>query len=370
MKGNALMNDIPMYDFSREYAVNREKYLDLFDAVCRTGQFSDGPFAHAFEKDFAVYTGAKYAASVSNGTSALVLSLRALGIGPGDEVIVPSATFTATPGAVMMCGAKPVFADIEPDTWEISVSSTEKMITKKTKAVIGVHLYGGMFDVEAMQNLCDAYEIPFIEDTAQAVGSEWKGKKAGTFGKAGCFSFYPTKNLGAFGEAGCVVSEDEALIARINALKEHDSRQGTFGELGYNMRMDGLQGAVLSFKLTQLDAFTGRKCAIAALYRDSLKDSARLTCQLVPPHVKHSCHLFTLKTDDRDRFIAYMTEKGVGTGVQYRVPCHRQKVFTDAFGYSALPVTEELMEKCVSVPSYPYLSDNEIAYIAEQLKTY
>lgn len=364
------MNHVPMYDFPREYALNRKRYLELFDTVCRTGQFAAGQFAHAFEKDFAAYTGAKYAASVSNGTSALVLSLRALGVGPGDEVIVPSATFTATPGAVMMCGAKPVFADIEPDTWEVSVSSVEKLITKKTKAVIGVHLYGGMFDVEAMQRLCDAYGILFIEDTAQAVGSEWKGKKAGTFGKTGCFSFYPTKNLSAFGEAGCIVSDDEALIEHINALKEHDSRRGAFGELGYNMRMDGIQGAILSYKLTQLDAFVERKNAIAALYRDSLKGSSRLICQYVPPHVLNSYHLFVLKTDDRDRFIAFMEERGVATGVQYRLPCHRQKVFTDAFGYSPLPVTDELSEKCVSVPSYPYLADDEIAYVAEQLKSY
>lgn len=370
-KGKGIvMEPIPMYDFPREYAINRESYLALFDTVCRTGQFSDGQFSHAFERDFAAYTGAPFAASVSNGTGALVLSLRALGIGPGDEVIVPSATFTATPGAVLMCGAKPVFADIEPDTWQISVADAEKRINKKTKAVIGVHLYGGMFDVEAMRRLCDAYGLPFIEDTAQAVGSEWKGRKAGTFGKTGCFSFYPTKNLGAFGEAGCVVSGDESLIARINALKAHDSRDGSFRELGYNMRMDGLQGAVLSFKLKQLDAFTERKNAIASLYRESVKESGRLVCQYAPPHVRHSYHLFVLKTDDRERFIAAMTEKGIGTGVQYRTPCHRQKVFTDAVGETSLPVTEELMAKCVSVPTYPYLTDEEVAFVAEQLKRY
>ena len=364
------MKRIPMYDFPREYEANRETYLKLFDAVGRTGQFSDGPFAHTFEKDFAAYIGAGYAASVSNGTSALVLSLRALGVGAGDEVIVPSATFTATPGAVMMCGAKPVFADIEPDTWEISVASVEKNITKKTKAVIGVHLYGGMFDVEAVGALCEAYSVPFIEDTAQAVGSEWKGKKAGTFGKLSCFSFYPTKNLGAFGEAGCIVSNDEALIEHINALKEHDMRHDVYGELGYNMRMDGIQGAVLSFKLTQLVAFTARKNEIAACYREALKHSERLICQAVPEHVRHSYHLFVVKADDRDRFLAYMEESGVATGVQYRVPCHMQKLFTDAFGYAPLPVTEELMEKCVSVPSYPYLTQEEIAYVADRLKQY
>ena len=364
------MKRIPMYDFPREYEENRENYLKLFDDVCRTGQFSDGLFAHAFEKDFAAYIGSPHAASVSNGTSALVLSLRALGIGPGDEVIVPSATFTATPGAVMMCGARPVFADIEPDTWEISVPCIEKLVTKKTKAVIGVHLYGGMFDVEAVGALCGAYGIPFIEDTAQAVGSQWKGKKAGSFGITGCFSFYPTKNLGAFGEAGCVVSSDAALIEHINALKEHDMRHDVYKDLGYNMRLDGIQGAVLSFKLTQLDAFVERKNEIAALYRDSLRGSARLTCQYNPPHVKNSCHLFVVKTDDRERFLAYMEENGITTGVQYKVPCHRQKVFTDAFGYAPLPVTEELMEKCVSVPSYPYLTQDEIAYVADRLNKY
>lgn len=361
---------IPMYDFPREYAVNRDAYLSLFDAVCRSGQFSDGQFSHAFERDFAAYTGAPYAASVSNGTSALVLSLRALGIGRGDEVIVPSATFTATPGAVMMCGATPVFADIEPDTWEISVASVEERITKKTKAVIGVHLYGGMFDVEAMQDLCCAYGLPFIEDTAQAVGSEWKGKKAGTFGKTGCFSFYPTKNLGAFGEAGCVVSGDDALISRINALKEHDSRSGEFGELGYNMRMDGLQGAVLSFKLARLDAFTERKNEIARLYRDSISGSGSMTCQYTPSHVRNSFHQFVIKISDRERFISCMKERGVETAVQYRVPCHRQKVFADVAGAVSLPATEELMAGCVSVPAYPFLTDDEITYVSEQLNLY
>ena len=365
-----VMKRIPMYDFPREYEANRETYLKLFDEVCRTGQFSDGQFSHAFEKDFEAYTGAAHAASVGNGTDALLLALRALGIGPGDEVIVPSATFTATPGAVMMCGARPVFADIEPDTWQIDPVSVERKITKNTKAVIGVHLYGGMFDVEKIGALCGACGIPFLEDTAQAVGSEWKGKKAGTFGKLGCFSFYPTKNLGAFGEAGCIVSEDESLIARVNALKEHDMRHNVYGELGYNMRMDGLQGAVLSFKLTQLDAFTARKNEIAAQYREALKNTGQLICQAVPEHVRHSYHLFVVKTDDRDRFIAYMDENGVDTGVQYKVPCHMQKVFTDAFGYSSLPVTEELMEKCVSVPSYPYLTPEEIAYVADRLKAY
>lgn len=363
------MKRIPMYDFPREYAINRQTYLDLFDEVCRTGQFSDGQFSRAFEKDFTAYIGVNHAASASNGTSALILALRALEVGSGDEVIVPSATFTATPASVMICGATPVFADIEPDTWQISVSSVEKKITVRTKAVIGVHLYGGMFDVEAMGGLCGAYGIPFIEDAAQGVGSEWKGRKAGSFGAMGCFSFYPTKNIGAFGEAGCVVSDNAPLIEHINSLKSHDKNHEE-RELGYNMRMDGIQGAILSFKLKHLDAITDRKNGIASLYRESVKNSSVLTCQHVPAHVKHSYHLFVLQTDNRDRFISYMDDVGIDTGVQYRVPCHQQKVFTDIVGKTSLPVTEALMEKCVSVPTYPYLSDDEVAYVAEKLKRY
>lgn len=358
-----------MYDFPREYRENKEDYLEIFDSVCETAQFSGGTFVRQFERDFSVYIGANYTASVSNGTSALLLALRALDIGPGDEVIVPSATFTATPGAVLMCGARPIFADIEPDTWQIALADVEKRITKKTKAVIGVHLYGGMFDVEGMAKLCQAYGLPFVEDTAQAVGSELNGKKAGTFGAMGCYSFYPTKNLGSFGEGGCVVSENAEYIARINSLKEHDKRNHE-SELGYNMRMEGIQGAVLSYKLKSLDVFTQKKISIARIYRESLRGADRLVCQKNGEGIKNAYHLFVVKTDDRERFMAYMDEKGIETGVQYPVPCHQQKVFTDLCGCSPLPVTEDLFTRCVSVPIYPYLSDEEISCVAAALSCY
>lgn len=363
------MRKIPMYDFPKEYELNRQRYADAFDRVCRTGHFAGGEFSAAFEKDFAAFLGSPFCAAVNSGTSALFLALTALGVGRGDEVIVPSATFTATPAAVMMCGAKPVFADCDEKTWQISPEEIKSLITKKTKAVIGVHLYGGMFDVEKIKKLTDEAGIVLIEDTAQAFGSKYKDGYAGTLGKAGCFSFYPTKNLGAFGEGGSVVSEDEELIRRINDLKTHDAANG-FAVLGYNMRMDGIQGAILSAKLAAVPDFLEKKRAIAKIYDGAVSENPLLTRQHIPPEVTPSYHLYVVKTDDRERFRAYMDGRGIETGVQYALPCHKQKVFTDAFGETALPVTEDLLAKCVSVPIYPYLTEEEINSIADALKEY
>lgn len=364
------MKNVPMYDFSREYAINRQRYLDAFDTVCSTGHFSDGEFAHAFEKDFAAYLGSSFCASVNSGTDALQLTLLALGVGAGDEVIVPSATFTATPGAVMMCGAGPVFADCDKKTWQITASEIERLITPKTKAVIGVHLYGGMFDVESVLEVCRKHDIPLIEDSAQAFGSEYNGKYAGSFGKAGCFSFYPTKNLGAFGEAGAVISDDEKLIKEINALKEHDMRGNKYEKLGYNMRMDGIQGAVLSLKLADMKDFVEKKRKIAACYNEAVKENGRLVSQYIPDNILPSYHLFVVRPDNREEFLCHAAKHGIDTGIQYKIPCHRQKVFTDAFGETELPVSEWLMAECVSVPIYPYLTDEEIGRVSEMLKTY
>ena len=359
-----------MYDFPREYELNREKYIKAFDEVCLTGQFSDGEFAHRFENEFAQFLGVPYAASLNSGTDALQLSLLALGVGEGDEVIVPSATFTATPGAVLMCGAKPVFADCDEKTWQITAEEIEKHITPKTKAVIGVHLYGGMFDIDGVLAVTEKYGLPLIEDTAQAFGSKYNGKYAGTFGKTGCFSFYPTKNLGAFGEAGCVISADVQLIERINTLKEHDMRNNKYESLGYNMRMDGIQGAVMSIKLGEMDAFLDKKRVIAAVYNEALAENELLTSQFIPENILPSYHLFVVKTDDREKFRAYMKEKNIDTGIQYPMPCHLQKVFSDRFGTPSLPVSEELMSKCVSVPIYPYLTREEIGQVAAALREY
>ena len=362
---------IPMYDFPREYQLNRDRYVAAFDRVCTAGQFAGGVFTERFEKDFAASLSTENAAAVNSGTDALELSLRALGIGAEDEVIVPSATFTATPGAVLMTGATPVFADCDPDTWEITVTQAEKLITDRTKAILGVHLYGGMFDAEAMKALCGVSGLFLIEDTAQAFGSSLHGRKAGTFGDAGCFSFYPTKNLGAFGEGGCVVSNDAKLTDRVAYFRAHcPGKNGEHPELGYNKRMDGIQAAVLSEKLRDADRFIRRKKEIAAYYLEALSSSRALVPQRVLPGSEHSYHLFVVLPEDRSAFREYMKEKGIETAVQYRIPCHRQKVFGKFAAGRELPVSDMLFSRCVSVPVYPYLTDDEVMRVADALKNY
>ena len=363
---------VPMYDLKREYLREREIYLSLFDAVCASAQFADGVYVREFEKAFGDYLGGAAVSGVGSGTGALFLALKAYCIGPGDEVIVPSATFTATPGAVAMTGARPVFADIEPDTWEISPAEVRRLLTPETKAVLGVHLYGNLFDTEAILPITRKAGIPLIEDCAQAAGAKLNGKPAGTLCDAACFSFYPTKNLGAFGEGGAVASADAALTAQADHLKKHArTPEGDHTQLGYNMRMQGVQAAILTHKLKSLDGFTARKNEIAARYRDALADHPLLSVQTARPGVLHAYHLFVVKTDDRARFQAYMRERGIETGVQYPLPCHLQQAFAAVSpGAGALPVTEALFRTCVSVPAYPYLTNEELACVCRALKEY
>lgn len=363
---------VPMYDLKREYLRERETYISLFDEVCASARFADGAYVRAFEAAFGNYLGGLQVSGVGSGTDALFLTLKAYGVGPGDEVIVPAATFTATPGAVAMTGAVPVFADIEPDTWEISPAEVRRLLTTKTKAVLGVHLYGNLFDTEAILQIAREAGVPLIEDCAQAAGARYRGVPAGALCDAACFSFYPTKNLGAFGEGGAVASADARLVQRADHLKKHArTPEGDHTDLGYNMRMQGLQGAVLTHKLGALDAFTARKNEIAARYRDALENHPRLTYQAVRPGVLHAYHLFVVKTDDRARFQTYMEKRGIETGVQYPIPCHLQQAFAAVSpGAGALPATEALFAACVSVPSYPYLTDEEVEAVCFALKEY
>ena len=363
---------VPMYVLEREYLQNKEAYLSLFDEVCAGAQFSDGAFTHRFEEAFGAYLGGRYVSAVNSGTSALFLALNALGIGPGDEVVVPSATFTATPGAVMMTGASPVFADCEPDTWEISPKHVERLLTAKTKAVLGVHLYGNLFDTAALGRLTQSAGIPLIEDCAQASGAEENGVKAGCLCDVACFSFYPTKNLGAFGEGGALASARREIVETANSLKKHArTPEDDYPVLGYNMRMDGLQGAVLTHKLRTLEAFVRRKNEIAARYLAALEGSTLLVPQKTRPGVRHAYHLFVLETDDRARFRRYMADREIETGVQYSVPCHLQTVFgAYSAGEGSLPVTEALFSRCVSVPSHPLLTDAQVAHVADALAAY
>lgn len=362
---------IPIQCLRREYQANRERFLAVFDKVCARAAYCDGAFVHGFEKDFATFLGAKSCSGVNSGTSALLLAMKALGVQGGDQVIVPSATFFSTASAVVMARAEPVFADCDCETWQISVESAAKLINKKTKLIVGVHLYGGAFDVHGISDLASQAGIPFLEDACQAAGTLIGDRYAGTFGAAGCFSFYPTKNIGAVGEGGAVVSSDPALTETVNFLKKHArTPEGDHTCIGYNMRMEGLQGAILSEKLRSLEQRIERRRTIAARYSESIADNPFLTAQKSVPGTRHSYHLYVVKPQSRSAFIAYMEERGIETGVHYPIPCHKQTAFQSFSQGTRLPNTEELFSGCVSVPVDPYLTDAEVETVCDALRRY
>ncbi len=248
MRGN-MSEQIKRIDLTRDFQAHREEYLSAITKVCEETAFSGGKYADAFDKEFAVYVGSKYACGVNNGTSALQLAMLALSVGPGDEVIVPANTYIATAWGVTYTGATPVFADCTPDTWEIDPDSVEKKITERTKGIIGVHLYGQPFEYGKIRELADRYELFVVEDCAQSHGARYEGKNVGTLGELGCFSFYPGKNLYAFGEGGSVTCDKEEYFRHITRLKNQGCDVRYYhDEVGYNMRLEGIQGAVLSVR--------------------------------------------------------------------------------------------------------------------------
>lgn len=359
---------IQFMELKRQYESLREEIAGALKAVCEKTAFSGGPFVEELEKNFAAYCGTSYCSGVSSGTSALHLALIAAGIGAGDEVIVPANTFIATAWAVSYVNATPVFVDCTPDTWNINPKTMEGKITKKTKAVIGVHLYGQPFDIDAVKSIADARGLIMIEDCAQAHGALYKNRKVGAFGALGCFSFYPGKNLGAYGEGGAVVSNNEAYDRRIKSLRNHASTVRYYHEeLGFNMRMEGFQGAVLNVKLKHLDAWNERRRTIARLYREGIKNG-KLRMQAQPDWASSVYHLFVVTADDRDKIMKYLQEKNIFCGLHYPVPCHLQKAYAH-LGYKKgdLPHAEYLAEHCVSLPMFPELTDAEVSHIIDSL---
>lgn len=363
---------IAFCDLKRQYSRNREAFLRAIDSVCEKAAFIDGEFVKAFEAEFASFCDADYACCVNSGTNAILLALLALGIGPGDEVIVPANTFIATAWGPAYAGAKPVFVDCRSDTWEIDVDAVEAAITEKTKAVIGVHLYGMAFEVDSLLALTKSRNLYLVEDSAQAHGALYRGKPAGGLCDVGCFSFYPTKNLGAFGEGGCVTTDNEALAAKVNSLKNHGigKKNGEHDEIGFNMRMDGIQAAILSEKLKTFQTSLERRRKIAIRYKSEIKHPL-IAFQQDTPGAQHVYHLFVVTVDNRERFAAHLLENGIETSAHYRIPCHLQKAFA-GLGYKKgdLPNAEYLAEHCVSLPIYPELEDGEVDRIIRACNSY
>lgn len=363
-------NPIPCLDLKAQHQLIKEEIFAAFEQVYEQTAFSGGPFVEAFEKDFAQYVGAEHCVAVSNGTVALHLAMLALGIGPGDEVIIPANTFIATAWGVSHAGATPVFVDCDA-TWNIDPSKIEAAITSKTKAVVGVHLYGQPFDVDAVKEICNRNGLFLVEDAAQAQGARYKGKIVGAFGEMACYSFYPGKNLGACGEGGGITTNNKAYADRLRSLRNHGSTKRYYHEeIGYNYRMGGLEGASLSVKLKYLEGWNNRRREIAGRYRREIVNP-RIAMQQQPEWADGVSHLFVVTTDDKTALVNHLEQNGIIPAYHYPVPCHLQKAYAD-LGYKKgiFPNAEYLAAHCVSLPMFPELSEKEVDKIIQILKVF
>ncbi|MBI2612489.1 DegT/DnrJ/EryC1/StrS family aminotransferase [Candidatus Kaiserbacteria bacterium] len=365
------MDRVPFFDLKRQHVDLRNELALAIEAVMQKSAFSGGEFVDVFEKEFAAYCGANYARGVGSGTAALHLALLALGVGPGDEVIVPSHTFIASAWGISYVGAKPVFVDCTPLTWEIDPTAVEAAVTEKTRAIIGVHLYGVPCDVRALQKIAEEHDLFLVEDCAQAHGALYRDTKVGTIGDIGCFSFYPSKNLGAVGEAGAVVTSDANVAEKVKMFRSHGEKEKYVHEMvGYNERLDGIQAAVLSVKLKHLDTWNTRKAEIVNKYRDGIRNPA-VALQTIPEGVTPAYHLFVITTENRKAFVEHMRSLGIDTSMHYPTPCHLQKAYV-SLGYTRgdFPHTEYVADHCVSLPLFPEMTEDEIGRVIEAVNLY
>lgn len=362
--------NIPLVDLKRQHQPIQEAVSEAFESILNSMQLFLGPNTRAFEQEYAEYLDVKEAIGVSEGTTALYLALRACGIGPGDEVVTVSHTFFATVEAITMTGATPVFVDVDPASWLMDVQATESAITSRTRALLPVHLYGAIADMEGLMALARRYNLRVIEDACQAHGARRDGRAAGTFGDAGCFSFYYSKNLGAYGEAGGVVTNDPELAARVRLLRDHGSAvRYHHDELGMNGRLDEMQAAVLRLKLPSLDAGNHARREHAARYNAGLRDLDVTVPELTGED--HVFHLYVIRTAARDEMREYLNQRGVGTGIHYPVPCHLQPACMRFAGETGgLPVTEHLVGEILSLPMFPELRDEEIDYTVNVIREF
>jgi len=364
-----MQTKVPYLDLKSQYHAIRSELLPAWEAICESSRFAQGPAAAQFEQEFARYCETRECVSLNSGTSALHLALRCLDVGGGDEVITASMTFIATAWAISYVGAKPVFVDIDPARRTLDPAKLEAAITPRTKAIIPVHLFGMPADMDPILAVAKKHGIPVIEDAAQAHGARYKGKRIGQFGVASCFSFYPGKNLGAYGEGGALVTNDAGLATRARSLREHGQSQRYYHEeLGYNYRMDSLQGAVLSLKLRTLDDGNRARAAHAKRYTELLAGSACVTPQSFADS-ESVWHCYVLELKNRDQVRAKAAEAGIDTAIHYPVPVHLQKAYAH-LGYKAgaLPVTEQLCQRCLSLPMYPELTDEQLRAVASAIR--
>ncbi|MDZ4712976.1 MAG: DegT/DnrJ/EryC1/StrS family aminotransferase [bacterium] len=340
--------------------------------VIDNNAFILGKSVSDFENEFAKAHDVKHCIAVSSGTDANHLVLWALGIKPGDEVIIPANTFIATAWGATLCGATPVFADCESDSYNIDPKKIEEKITANTKAIVAVHLYGQPADMDEIRKIAEKHNIHLIEDSAQSHIAEYKGKKVGGLSEAASFSFYPGKNLGAFGEGGAVTTNNDELAAKIRMLRDHGSSKKYYHEMfGHNYRMDGIQGAVLGVKLKHLNEWTNTRRAAAQRYNEHLHDVKEIKLPEEMLYSNHVYHLFVIQTDNRDALQKFLNDNDIGNGLHYPVPLHLQICF-EHLGYvkGDFPETERLSDSCLSLPMFPDITDEQIGYICENIKEF
>jgi dTDP-4-amino-4,6-dideoxygalactose transaminase len=362
---------IPLVNLRKQYAPLKDEILSGIEHVFDGMQLFLGENVQALEKDFAQFCGARFGVGVSDGTSALQVILRAMDIGPGDEVITVSHTFIATAEAILLVGAKPVFVEVDPSTYLMDVSKVEAKITSRTKAILPVQLYGQIVDMDPLMEIASKYHLRVIEDACQAHGAEYKGRKAGSLGDAAGFSFYYSKNLGAYGEGGFITTNDPELYRRIRMIRDHGSERRYYHDMvGMNARLDEIQAVVLRAKLPHLAEWNQQRRTHAALYNQLLKGSPAVT-PVERAGNNHIYHLFVVRVPRRDELQAWLKERGIFTGIHYPVPNHLQPAMS-SLGYKPgdFPVTEKVVGEILSLPMFAELSDEEVETVANSVKEF
>jgi dTDP-4-amino-4,6-dideoxygalactose transaminase len=368
---------VPLLDLKAQYATIKDQILPAVHAVFESQYFILGPVVEECERAIADYCRCPDAVSVSSGTDALLIALMAEGIGPGDEVITTPYTFFATAGSIARIGAKPVFVDICPNSYNIDPTQIADKITTRTKAVLPVHLYGQCAEMDPILEIADRHGIAVIEDAAQAIGAEYKGRRAGAMGRYGCFSFFPSKNLGGAGDGGLVTTRDASLAERLRVLRMHGSKPKYYHSLiGGNFRFDALQAAVINVKLRHLDNWTAGRQANAARYRRLFEvaglaadDIVQLPCE--EQNRRHVYNQFVIRASRRDELLGYLKNHGVGSEIYYPVPLHLQQCFAE-LGYRAgdFPASEAAAKETLALPIYPELSEQQAKYVVDCIQAF
>lgn len=363
---------IPLVDLKKQYLSIKDEIDSAISRIIENSSFILGEEVLSFEEEFASFSQAKYAVGTSSGTAALQLALVGLGVGEGDEVITTPFTFIATTESIFKVGARPVFVDIEEDTYNLDIRKVENAITGKTKAIIPVHLYGHPIDLDPLIKIAKKYKLSIIEDACQAHGALYKGKKVGSIGDAGCFSFYPGKNLGCYGDGGMLVTNNEEIYKKTRMLRDH-GRNAKYTHImhGYNFRLAALQAAILKVKLKYLDGWNNKRRKNAEFYNNKLSDVNTVIKPVEKDYARHIYHLYVIRVKNRDKLKSFLKENDVDSGVHYPIPLHKQPVYADMkLCDKKLPVSEVCSEGVISLPMYAELAEPQIEKICDLVKKF